>query len=160
LLEKIEMQITTTFGLLAAGLILAAAGAALAADITVDDPFARASAGPAKAGAAFMTLKNTGPTGDVLTGASAPVAQQAELHAHIKDGDVMRMREVEQVDVPAGGTVRLEPGGLHVMLIGLKAPLKEGETFPLTLTFAKAGTMTVQVPVKSPAEMPPPAHKQ
>jgi len=140
---------------------LTAAGAAAAGDITVTDPFARASAGMATVGAAFMTLKNTSGTADSLISASSPVAAKTELHTHIKDGAIMRMREVPSIEVPANGTVALQPGGLHVMLIDLKAPLKQGEVVPLTLTFAKAGTMTVDVPVKSPSEMAPmPGHNR
>jgi copper(I)-binding protein len=129
------------------------AAAAHAGDIAVEDPFARASAGPAKVGAVFMIVKNSGAAADALVAAESPVAARAELHTHIKDGDVMRMRQVSSIDVPAGGTVSLQPGGLHIMLIDLKEPLRQGETFPLTLTFAKAGTVAVYVPVKSPAEM-------
>jgi copper(I)-binding protein len=136
-------------------LSVSAAAAAHAGDIAVTDPFARASAGPAKVGAAFMTLKNSGAADDALVAAESPVAARAELHTHIKDGDVMRMRQVPSIDVPARGSVSLQPGGLHIMLIDLKEPLKQGESFPLKLTFAKAGTLTVQVPVKSPAEMAP-----
>jgi periplasmic copper chaperone A len=134
-------------------------GAALAGGISVDDPFARASAGMAKVGAAFMTLQNAG-SDDKLVSATSPVAGHVELHGHIKDGDVMRMRSVESIDVPAGGSVQLAPGGLHLMLIDLKDPLKQGQTFPLTLTFAKAGAMTIEVPVKAPAEIAPmPGHQ-
>ncbi len=140
---------------LAALAILTSASVAVAGDIKVENPFARASAGMATVGAAFMTLKNDSTTPDELVSASSPVAAKAELHTHIKDGDIMRMREVPSIEVPAGGTTALQPGGLHVVLIDLKAPLKRGETFPLTLTFAKAGTMTVEVPVKSPGEMAP-----
>jgi copper(I)-binding protein len=129
-------------------------------DITIDDAFARASAGAAKVGGAFMTLRNSGATADALVGVKSPVAARAELHTHIKDGDIMRMRQIEAIDVPAGGSVSLQPGGLHVMLIELKQPLKQGEAFPLTLTFATAGTMTIEVPVKSQAEMAPmPSHQ-
>jgi periplasmic copper chaperone A len=136
------------------------AAPALAGDITVADPFARASAGMAEVGAAFMTLRNTSKSDDQLIGASAPVSGSAELHNHIKDGDIMRMRQVPSINIPAGGTVALQPGGLHVMLMGLKQPLKQGEVFPLTLTFAKAGTMTVEVTVKAPAAMAPmPGHQ-
>ncbi len=135
--------------------ILTSASVALAGDIEVEHPFARASAGMATVGAAFMTLKNDGDTPDTLVSASSPVAAKTELHTHIKDGDIMRMREVPSIEVPADGTTVLQPGGLHVMLIDLKAPLKEGETFPLTLTFANAGSMTVEVPVKSPGAMAP-----
>jgi copper(I)-binding protein len=70
------------------------------------------------------------------------------------------MRQIEAIDVPAGGSVSLQPGGLHVILINLKQPLKQGEAFPLTLTFAKGGTLTIEVPVKSPAETAPmPSHQ-
>ena len=138
---------------LAAAVVLAQPAAA--ADISVQDPFARASAGMAQVGAAFMTLKNTSAANDQLVAASSPVSATAELHNHIKDGDIIRMRQVPSIDVPAGGTVALQPGGLHVMLIGLKQPLREGETFPLTLTFAHAGAVTVEVPVKSAGEMAP-----
>lgn len=127
----------------------------VAADISVQDPFARASAGMAQAGAAFMTLKNTSAVNDQLVAASTPVSATAELHNHIKEGDVVRMRQVPSIEVPAGGSVALQPGGLHVMLLGLKQPLREGETFPLTLTFAHAGAVTVEVPVKSAGEMAP-----
>ena len=126
-----------------------------AADISVQDPFARASAGMAQAGAAFMTLKNASAVNDQLVAASTPVSATAELHNHIKEGDVVRMRQVPSIEVPAGGSVALQPGGLHVMLLGLKQPLREGETFPLTLTFAHAGAVTVEVPVKSAGEMAP-----
>jgi copper(I)-binding protein len=141
--------------LLAAISLIAIAGGARAGDITVSDPFARASAGMAKAGAAFLTLKNAGAADDQLMSASTPVAEHAELHAHIRDGDVIRMRQIDFIEVPAGQTVSLEPGGLHVMLIDLKAPLQEGQEFPLTLTFATAGDITIDVPVKSAAEMAP-----
>jgi periplasmic copper chaperone A len=129
-------------------------GVAVAGDISVSDPFARASAGMAKVGAAFMTLQNAGGD-DKLVSAASPVADHVELHAHVKDGDVMRMRQIESIDVPAGGSVQLAPGGVHLMLIDLKEPLKQGQSFPLTLTFAKAGAMTIEVPIKAPAEMAP-----
>lgn len=140
-------------------LALALASPVLAADIEVSSPFARASAGAAPVGAAFMTLKNETASDDKLVSASTPVAASAELHTHIKDGDIMRMREVPSIDLPAGSTVNMQPGGLHVMLMGLKQPLRQGEVFPLTLTFAKAGAVTVEVPVKTAAEMMPPGHQ-
>lgn len=115
--------------------------------VSVEAPFARASAGPARNGAAYLTLKNAGGHADRLIGASTPAAERAELHTHIKDGDIMKMRQIEAVDVPAGGMAMLEPGGDHVMLMGLKAPLKEGESFPLTLIFENAGEVTVDVAI-------------
>ena len=139
---------------LAGGMVSGMAGSARAADIAVEAPFARASAGTAGAGAAYMTLKSAEASADRLS-ASTPAAERAELHTHVMEGDVMGMREVDSIEIPAGGTVELKPGGLHIMLIGLKAPLKEGESIPLTLSFAKAGPVTVTVPVKSPSEMAP-----
>ncbi len=120
-------------------------------DLKIEHPWARASAGAAAAGAAYMTITTTGATADRLVGASTPVAGKAELHTHIADGEVMRMRPVDAIEVEPGKPAVLKPGGLHVMLIGLKAPLKEGETFPLNLNFAKAGSVTVNVDVESAA---------
>jgi hypothetical protein len=147
--------------ILIAAIVSVVSTVAYGGDITIDDAFARASAGAAKVGGAFMTLRNSGATADALVGVKSPVAARAELHTHIQDGDIMRMRQVDAIDVPARGSVSLQPGGLHIMLIDLKQPLKQGEAFPLTLTFATAGTMTIEVPVKSQAEMvaPMPSHQ-
>ncbi|MFN3399349.1 MAG: DUF1775 domain-containing protein [Ferrovibrio sp.] len=123
-----------------------AAAAVKVGDIAVEQPFARAT--PAKVGGVFLTLKNGGGTADRLVKAASPVAESVELHTHIKDGDAMRMRAVENIPVPAHGQTALEPGGYHIMLIGLKQALKEGGSFPLTLTFEKAGSVTVTVPVQ------------
>lgn len=129
-------------------------GPAWAGDIAVSDAWSRASAGMARAGAGFMTITNGGAEADRLVAAAAPaVSETAELHTHIKDGDVMRMRQVEAIEVPAGQAVTLQPGGLHVMLMSLKAPLQDGQTFDLTLTFEKAGTLTVPVAVKAAGAM-------
>lgn len=124
------------------------------ADFTIEHPWARASAGPARNSAAFMTIRNTGGT-DRLIAAAGEVAERVELHTHIMDGDIMRMRQVEAVEVPAGGTATLQPGSIHVMLIGLTEPLKEGDRFPLTLTFEKAGKVTVEVAVEAVGSMGP-----
>lgn len=132
---------------LAAMITLGGAHAAQLGDIAIDQPWARASAGAAKSGAAFVTLRNGG-TPDRLTAASAPIADRTELHTHKKEGDVMRMMQVPAIDLPAGQEVKLAPGGLHVMFMGLKAPLKAGDKFPLTLTFEKAGKITVEVAVQ------------
>lgn len=126
---------------------------ALAGDIDIHNPWARASAGMAKAGAAFMEIKNDAGAADRLVGASADVSEVAELHTHIREGDVMKMRRVDAIDVPANGMADLKPGGLHVMFMGLTAPLKEGDSFPLTLTFENAGDITVEVVVKKAGAM-------
>ena len=123
--------------------------------LTVEAPWARASAGAARTGAAYLRIANDGAEDDRLTGVAAPVAERVELHAHTMSGGVMRMRRVDAVPVPGGESAELKPGGYHVMLIGLRAPLKEGETFPLTLTFDRAGTITVPVAVGSVAARGP-----
>jgi len=132
--------------------VLLPASGALAGDIDIENPWARASAGPAKAGAAFMDIGNSGKA-DRLVGASADVSKVVELHTHIRDGDVMKMRRVDAIDLPADATTYLQPGGLHVMFMGLTAPLEEGESFPLTLTFENAGDITVEVEVKAAGAM-------
>ena len=94
------------------------------------------------AGGGYLKLQNSGPA-DRLVGASAPVSSSVELHSMTMEGDVMRMRQLEAIDVPAGKTVELKPGGLHLMLMGLKAPLKAGDSFVLKLRFEKAGEVAV-----------------
>lgn len=131
------------------------AGETILGDIRIIEPWARATAGTATAGAAYMTLNNTGATADRLTEASSPVAARTEIHTHIIEGDIMRMRAIEGVDLPPRETVEFQPGGLHVMLIGLKAALQEGESFPLTLNFAEAGAATVEVKVLQPGAVEP-----
>lgn len=126
---------------------------AWAGDITVSDAWSRASAGMTRAGAGFMTITNGGAEADRLIAAATPASATAELHTHVKDGEVMRMRQVEAIEVPAGQSVTLQPGGLHVMLMSLAAPLTEGQTFDLTLTFEKAGEMTVPVAVMGAGAM-------
>ena len=128
------------------------AGAAFAqgysvGSISIDHPWSRATVAGIPNGAAYFVLKNNGDADDRLLSASSPVANKAELHTHLKDGEVMRMRQVDDVVVPAGGSATFEPGGLHVMLMGLKAPLEQGSSFPLTLVFDKAGSVSVDVTV-------------
>ena len=129
------------------------AGSVLAADITIENPWARASAKMAKAGAAFLVIKNAGPA-DRLVSASSGVAKKTELHTHIKDGDIMRMRRVKDgIPVPAHGMQMLRPGSYHVMFMGLKAPFKEGSSFPITLHFEKTGKIDISVTVKKAGSM-------
>lgn len=117
------------------------------AKVMIEAPFARASAGLAKNGAAFLTVKNMTGEADRLIGVRSDVAARTELHTHLKEDGVMKMRRVEAIEVPADGMAMLAPGGDHVMFMGLKAPLKEGETFPLTLIFEKAGEITATITV-------------
>ena len=119
------------------------------AEITIQDAYARASGPSAKSGAAFMTIVNDGDSADRLLGASAEIADVAELHTHIEDANgVMKMREIEGgIAVPANGSHVLMRGGDHVMLMGLTAPMNDGDTVPITLTFETAGEIRVDVPV-------------
>ena len=137
--------------LLAAMLALPLALPAQAHDVkagalTIDHPFARATA--ARNGAAYMTIANGGGAPDRLLRARTEAAAKVELHTIIKQGDVMQMREVQSIDVPAGGKAELKPGGFHVMLLGLAKPLVEGQTFALVLEFEKAGAVPITVNVE------------
>jgi copper(I)-binding protein len=133
-------------------LILAVIGPACAeelqsGDLTIAKPWARATPPTAVAGAAYLSLANSGDTADKLLAVSGDVSEKVELHTHIMEDNVMMMREVDAIEIPARGQVQLKPGGLHIMLISLKDPLEPGKTFPLTLTFEKAGAATVNVTV-------------
>jgi copper(I)-binding protein len=132
----------------------AAPGEASVGDIAVTGAFARAAAAPGGASAAYMTLTAaTAP--DRLLSAASPAAEKVELHAHTLDAQgVARMIAVQAVEVTPGSPTELKPGGLHVMLMGLTAPLAEGQSIPLTLTFEKAGVVTLDVPVKRPGAAP------
>lgn len=114
--------------------------------IEVVEPWARAALA-GRTSAAYMTLVNPTDTPDRLLGAAAEVADTVELHAHLHEGGVMRMRPVAAIEVHPGEPAVLAPGGLHIMLIGLRRDLKRGETIRLTLSFEKAGTVEVEVPV-------------
>ncbi|OFX13065.1 MAG: hypothetical protein A2516_10745 [Alphaproteobacteria bacterium RIFOXYD12_FULL_60_8] len=122
-------------------------------DISVSEPWARASAGGVSNGAAFLTLDNTGHSDDRFIGASAPVSAKVELHNHVNENGVSTLKMVPAIDLPAGKSVTLQPGGYHIMFLGLHAPMKEGDTFPLTLKFEKAGEVTVEAGVNTVGAM-------
>lgn len=126
------------------------ASACLAGDaVSVMDPYARASTANAKSGAAFMVLMNHTDTDDRLIGAASDVAKRVELHTHKENADgVMQMlHDKDGFEIPAGGKHMLMRGGDHVMFMGLTKSLKDGDTVSLTLTFEKAGDITVEIPV-------------
>ncbi|MBY6202232.1 copper chaperone PCu(A)C [Maritalea mobilis] len=127
------------------------------AQMAVEDPYARAASAMAISGAAFMTITNEGEADDRLIAAASDVAERVELHTHIMEGDVMRMVEVEEgFAVPAGETIHLQRGGMHVMFLGLREPLENGNEIEVTLTFENAGDMTVTIPIdndRMPAQM-------
>ena len=118
--------------------------------IEISGGFSRATLPNAPVGGGYITIINTGNEDDTLIGASSPVAENVQLHQMKMEGDVMKMNEMpDGIPVPAGQTVALEPGGMHLMMMGLKEPLVEGAVVPLTLTFAKAGTVEVNLVVGS-----------
>ncbi len=123
-----------------------------AGSVHIDHPWARATAPAARAGAGFMALVNQGGEADRLIAARTPMADTAELHTHINDNGIMRMRPIEGgIALPPGQTVTLAPGGLHVMMLGLHGQLQQGQRVPLTLVFEHAGEVTVELAVEAPA---------
>src|SRR5690242_1732707 len=131
---------------LAAALVCATAALAQTGQPEVTSAWARATPGKAENGAAYLTVRS--PTADRLVSVSSPVAKKAELHTMSMSGNVMQMRPLAGIDIPAGQPVTLKPGGEHIMLLGLDHPLQEGKSFPLTLNFEKGGSRTVSVPIE------------
>ena len=135
-----------------------AAGLALAhgfkaGDVAIEHPFATPTLAGTSTGAAyFVALENTGKTADRLVSATTPVAERVEIHTMAVDAKgVMRMREIDGVVLAPKAKVEMKPGGaMHLMLIGMKAPLKAGSSFPMTLKFERAGTVDVSVSVQAP----------
>lgn len=117
--------------------------------ISITGAYTRATVPGQAAAGGFMKIMSSG-AADQLISASAPVSDDVQLHTMKMDGNVMQMREVKQIDVPANGAVDLKPGGLHLMFMNIKAPLKAGDVVPVRLKFAKAGEVEVKVPVNAP----------
>ncbi len=147
---------------LAALLLVAFAAPASAHEIKTGDlliihPWSRATPGQAPNGAVFMKIENQGQAEDKLISASSDAAAMVEIHEHVMENDVAKMRPVEFVPLPAPSITELKPGGYHIMLMGLKEPLVEYGTFHMTLNFEKAGSVDVEVQVEE-AGAAEPAH--
>lgn len=124
--------------------------------IEIVQPWARATPNGAHTGAAYLVIRNTGKTEDRLIAARSPAATQADVHQMSMKDNVMQMAPVKGgLAIPPGGSVTLQPNGYHIMLIGLKSGLAKGSQIPLTLTFAKAGSIEVQVKVEAIGSMGP-----
>lgn len=119
------------------------------AQVRIEKPWARATVAGASVGGGYFTVINGGAATDRLVGASSPVAARTEIHEMAMEKDIMRMREVRSVDVPARGKVEFRPGGYHLMFQQLKAPFKEGDKVPVTLRFEKAGDIKAELEVGS-----------
>ena len=138
--------------LLAAGLMLSLGALAGAADsVTVQDPYVRLAPPNAPATGAFMVIRNGGDKDVKVVKASNPASKVTELHTHLNEGGVMKMRPVPAIEVKAKGEAVLKPGGLHVMLIDLKAPMKEGDVVPITLGFDDGSSKQVDAKVVRPS---------
>ncbi len=144
----LRLMMIVTAALLPLAATGAGAGAGDNGGPTIDRAWARATPGSATTGAVYFRIES--PIDDRLIGVASPVARKSELHTHVEENGLMLMREVEGgLAVPAGQTVELKSGGLlHVMLIDLKQKLKVGDSFPLTVTFEKAGPCNVTVKVE------------
>ena len=126
-----------------ASLLLVAAPAF--AQIEVHNAWARATAPGAKLGAGYMVVRNRAAAPDRMVGATSPAAERIETHVHIRDGEVMRMREVKGYDIPAGGSFEFKPGGAHLMFINIKAPFRDGVKIPVVLKFERAGEVRAEL---------------
>lgn len=126
---------------------------AQATEVRVTRPWARATAASARTGAAYMTL--VAGVADAVVAASSPAAATVELHRTVNEGGVMKMLAAPDLALAAGTPVEFKPGGLHIMLIGLTAPLKQGTSFPLTLQFRTAPPVTISVKVEGPGASGP-----
>ncbi|KAB0301149.1 copper chaperone PCu(A)C [Vibrio fortis] len=129
-----------------AGMLLSSV--AQASDVMIHDAYARAMPPSAVNSAVFTTLMNHNDADRTLVSASTPAAGKVELHDVIMEGEVMKMRQVESIQIPAHGSTELKPGSLHIMLFDLAARLEEGQSITLTLNYANGDAQTVEVPVK------------
>lgn len=118
------------------------------AEVTVKDAYARAVPPGQMNSASFMMLNNDDEKSVSLVSGSSSVAKVVELHNHINENGVMKMRQIEKIDIPANGMAHLQPGGLHVMLIGLKKDLMEGDNIDLNLEFSDGSSQELTIPVK------------
>ena len=134
------------------------AGDQRSSSLTVVQPWSRATAPGASVGVAYLEIVNAG-AADTLTGIESPVAAHVEMHSMTTVNGVMQMRQLSSVEVPAKGRLQFTPGGLHVMLIDLKQPLREGDRFPLTLVFRSAGRLQVEAVVQGLGTSTAPATK-
>jgi periplasmic copper chaperone A len=127
---------------------------ARAADIAIGDPYARAVPPGQPNSAVFMLLENNSKADRALVSAESPAAKTVELHTNVDEGGVMKMRRIDKIDIPAGKTVTLKPGGLHVMLIGLKEALEPGAMVHMMLTFDDGSKAHVMAPARAIATPP------
>ncbi len=151
-MRRTVLEVIAAISLTLAAMFTSASGVS-ASNVMVIESFARASATPmAKAGAAYVSLMNHGSEADRLVSAQSPAAETVEIHMTEAIDGVMKMRATGPLEIAPMGTLEMKPGGYHIMLMGLKAPLKTGEEIEITLTFEKAAALTLKVPVGEVAQ--------
>jgi hypothetical protein len=147
--RRLLLQLATALSLTIASILAIAAVRAAGGEVEVREAFSRASIGQATSGVVYLELVNHASGPDRLMTVSTPVAARTDLHMIERDGDIVKMRRLETLTIPPGETLAFSPGGAHIMLSGLKAPLREGDRFDLILQFEAAGEITIEVPVRS-----------
>ena len=131
-------------------------GTGAAESIIVEAPWARASIGTSRPGAAYMIIRNEGGAPVTLIELQTHISAMTQIHETTTDANgVSRMSRTGKIEIPAKGSVTLAPGGMHAMLMRLQAPMQKGETFPLTLVFERGMTVTVEVPILAPGASGP-----
>src|SRR6201982_1341674 len=142
----------TLCGILFLGALTCASASAeevKAGDLVITQGWSRATPGGAKVGGGYLTIENKGSTADRLIGGSAEIAGKVQLHEMAMNNGVMTMRPLDKgLSIEPGKTVKLAPGGLHLMLLDLKSPLKQGDKVPLTLEFERAGKVSLSLDVQ------------
>lgn len=129
--------------------------AARLGDLAIEKPWARASIGISRPAAAYLSIRNDGIDNDTLMIVSTPVSGMADVHSMSLNNGIMSMAATEPIIIPAGGTITLAPGGLHIMMMNLRKPLIKGESIDLTLSFNRAGKITVTAPIYGPGATQP-----
>lgn len=141
------------FALALAGVLFVAAGeghdaAYAASGIKIENPHLRVTI-PGRPAAGYMTVRNAGGAADTIVSVSSPLAKRIELHTHLMEGGVMKMRQIEELEVPTNGTAEFKPGGNHLMVFGVDESVTPGDAISVTVTFEKAGAIEVEFLVKS-----------
>lgn len=123
--------------------------------VTIRHPWARATPSGAKVGVVFFEMKAAASRGDRLIGGKTKTAERVEIHAHVMEKGVAKMRPVKGLEIPAGRSVVLQPSGYHLMLVGLTSPLKEGDTLDVTLVFERSGEVKLEASIEPIGAMGP-----
>lgn len=146
-MKKLKLQFVLAIAL-TIGAVIAFTMTVRAGSLQVGHAYAPVSIGAGKTGAVYFMIVNETETPDRLISAKTPAARKAEVHNHLMQDGIMKMRKVDGLEIAAGGSVMFKPGGYHLMLFGLTGPLKDGASIEVELTFETAGAMTLQVPIK------------